>query len=110
MNVKYQNGLITLTRSDITRFKNEAKQSALQELLERQQEVIDAVSEDSLHLVLLTGYKALIDMGYDYESVVEFGDRVADIITQLNGEEVSMDSLEQEIDEFGIMLIKEVQE
>ena len=106
MNVKFQN-LYTLTRADITRLKKEAREEAIQELCRRQEDVIDAVHEGALKLVLLTGYTALMDMGCDKGFAMEFGCRVADIITQINNGEITEDQLEGEIAEFGIELVKE---
>ena len=108
MNVKFQN-LYTLTRADITKIKKEAREEAIQELCRRQEDVIGAVQEGSERLVLLTGYTALMDMGCDYDFAMEFGLRVADIVTQINNGEVTEDQLEGELAEFGIELVKEEQ-
>lgn len=109
MNVKFQN-LYTLTRADITKIKKEARDEAIQELLRKNEEVISTVQAGSLKLVLLTGYTALMDMGCDRDFAMEFGNRVADIITQINSGEVTEEQLEGEIAEFGIELVKEEQE
>lgn len=99
-------GFYTLTRSDIEKIKKDATEMAIQELQRRNKEVLQTVSEDVLHLVLLTGVKALINMGCEHNFVYEFIDEVADVQCSLN-EGVTLESLEKEIDEFGIVLVKE---
>ena len=106
MNVKYKNsGLVTVTRKEIARFKEQAKQEAMLEILRQQQAIINAVQDGSLYLVLLTGYKALADLECDYDFAMEFGNRVADLLTELNEGKLQEADLEQEIkDVYGIEL------
>ena len=109
MNVKYSRNAsaYTLSAAQISRIKKQATMDAIKELERRRKDIIDRVSEDSLYLVLLTGIKALIDIGCDYDFTVEFSNRVADIVTSLNEDGVTLDSLEKEVDDFGITLKKE---
>lgn len=104
--VRFKSGMVTLPRSEFDRMKKAATEAAIQELLRRNQETLQTISEDVLHLVLLTGVKALIDMGCEHDFVYEFINVVADIQCSLN-EGVTLDSLEKEMDEFGITLVKE---
>ena len=99
--------MIHMYRIMHTELLTEAREEAIQELCRRQEDVIDAVHEGALKLVLLTGYTALMDMGCDKAFAMEFGNRVADIVTQINNGEVTEDQLECELAEFGIELKKE---
>lgn len=99
-------GVYTLTLSQIEKLKKDATEAAIQELLRRNKETLEATSEDVHELLLLTGVKALINLGCDVDFVYAYIDEVADIQCSLN-EGVTMDSLEKEVVEFGIQLVKE---
>lgn len=106
--IKFKSGVVTLTRSELKVIEERAREAAIQELLRREEEVLDVVRDGSLRLVLLTGYKALADMGADYDFAMEFGNIVADTLVQINEGEVTEAQLEQEInDVYGIELVRE---
>ena len=104
---KIKPAVITMTRKQLEQLKKDICAKAIEELHRNEQTVINAISEDSLQMVLLTGTKALIDMGCDYDFVTEFVERVADIIVSINEDQITVGDLEQEVSDFGIQLVKE---
>lgn len=104
---KFKSGVVTLTRSQLEQIRREQFELAIVELHKKEQTVINTLSEESLQMVLLTGTKALKDMGCDYDFVVEFVERVADIIESINDDQLNIDDLKQEVSEFGLTLVKE---
>lgn len=104
--IRFKSGMVTLPRSEFERMKKMATEAATQELLKRNREVLEAASEDILRLLILTGSKALINLDCEVEFVYAFIDELADLQSRLN-DELTLESLEKELDEFGITLIKE---
>lgn len=120
--MKFKSGVVTITRTQLQqiaqeayergikeqaeRDKQEIMDKAIKELIRREEEVFDAFQDGSLYTVLITGNKALMDMGCDYDFMMEFDHRVADLTTQLNTEELTGDEIEKELRQFGIELIQ----
>ena len=108
--IKFKSGLVTITRSELEKIRKQEYEAAMNELLRREQDILREVGDNSLKLVLLTGYKALSDMECDYDFAVEFGNRVADTLTLINNDKMTLEDIEKEIDEvYGIKLVKEEQ-
>lgn len=104
---KFKPAVITMTRKQLEQIRREQFELAIAELHKKEQSVINTLSEESLHMVLLTGTKALMDMGCDYDFVEEFVQRLADIIVSINEDQITVDDLEQEVSDFGLQLVKE---
>ena len=123
MSIAFQSGVVTLSRSQVQQIAQEAYEKgikeqaerdkqeildkAIRELMRREEEVFDSFQDGSLYTVLITGNRALMDMGCDYDFLMEFDQRVADLTTQLNTGELTGDEIEEQLRKFGITLVQE---
>lgn len=123
MSIVFKSGVVTLTRSQVQQIAQEAYErgikeqaerdkqeildKAISELMRREEEVFDSFQDGSLYTVLITGNRALMDMGCDYDFLMEFDQRVADLTTQLNTGELTGDEIEEQLRKFGITLVQE---
>ena len=123
MSIVFKSGVVTLTRSQVQQIAQEAYErgikeqaerdkqeildKAISELMRREEEVFDSFQDGSLYTVLITGNRALMDMGCDYDFLMEFDQRVADLTIQLNTGELTGDEIEEQLRKFGITLVQE---
>ena len=110
MSVKFKSGVITITRSQLDKIRQDitldAYNKAIAELQKREQEVINTVSDDSFRMMMVTSTNALFKMGCDYEFVSEFTDFAADLVCLVNEERMTLEELEKENAELGLKLVK----
>ena len=107
--MKYQNDqILHVTRKQLKEWKKQIEEDCMNKLLESNAQIIQAMSEDNLHIINLAWMATLIDeFGFGKKRLTISGNGVADRCDAINRCEMTKEELVEKVAAHGVTLGKE---